>query len=672
MLFTFLFFIFVSHPSARSYVYQNADIDIEVLENSNMIVTEKFTYRFDGIYRGVFRDISLIDRNNYASCDVDPTLQCGGFDTLNLLEVRDNNGELLDYGEYTTEEYYNTTYYEDRLKVVWMFAPDGKEFANETFDFSIKYEVVGGIGFFENYDLFYWNVLFPDRDTIIENANINIHFPDSLPALNTENFQVITTSGGQDYYQKLLDSDKTINITIQNFAIGEEMTTLVTIPKGMLIEPGSIEIIPKGVLMNWLVDTQYYVDGELKNIYLNKIEKVPVGNVFFEAKRDGYDSFSKNLLIESGQTTKVEVELKPNILTTIMLVLSCGLSLLGLLGIPGSFLLVYLLWYFKGKDKTDKTTIVPEFSPPENLGPYLVGSLKDEKVDLKDITSVIVDTAYRGYIKIVEEKSRVFRFEKLKDFGDLGDSEKYIMEKIFKSKDKVTTSDLANNFYMYLPTIKGKIYSEMKDKKFFNKRPDHVRSSYLWYGIIICITSFCGLGFVSSFFIEITGTPWGIFVFQVAAILFGLLMVPIAFFMPAKTLLGSELNRRFEGFKMFLHHAERFKLQNLTPETFEKYLSYAMVFGVEKQWAKNFESIYEGSPSWYEGSSAFSTMNMVSTLSRMNTLTASSMRSVPQSSSSYSGGSVRSFSGGGFRSSGGGFSGGFSGGGGGGGGGGAF
>ena len=43
-------------------------------------------------------------------------------------------------------------------------------------------------------------------------------------------------------------------------------------------------------------------------------------------------------------------------------------------------------------------------------------------------------------------------------------------------------------------------------------------------------------------------------------------------------------------------------MQNLKPEFFEKYLPYAMIFGVEKKWAKAFEAMHMPSPSWYAGS----------------------------------------------------------------------
>lgn len=54
---------------------------------------------------------------------------------------------------------------------------------------------------------------------------------------------------------------------------------------------------------------------------------------------------------------------------------------------------------------------------------------------------------------------------------------------------------------------------------------------------------------------------------------------------------------------MYLETAERYRMQNLTPEVFEKYLPYAMIFGIEKKWARAFEilNIKASPPSWYSG-----------------------------------------------------------------------
>jgi hypothetical protein len=61
-------------------------------------------------------------------------------------------------------------------------------------------------------------------------------------------------------------------------------------------------------------------------------------------------------------------------------------------------------WFFLGRDLPGKGTVVVNYEPPEGLGPAEVGTLIDERVDLRDISAVIVELAVRGYLKITELK----------------------------------------------------------------------------------------------------------------------------------------------------------------------------------------------------------------------------------------------------------------------------
>jgi len=92
------------------------------------------------------------------------------------------------------------------------------------------------------------------------------------------------------------------------------------------------------------------------------------------------------------------------------------------------------------------------------------------------------------------------------------------------------------------------------------------------------------------------------------------------------------------------------------PDYYYHILSFAIVLGLEKRWAKKFESITIESPSWYMGSHSMMSAVAVSTmLSRCNSALSSSIAAPTKSSSGgHFGGS--SFGGGGF--SGGGFGGG--------------
>ena len=74
---------------------------------------------------------------------------------------------------------------------------------------------------------------------------------------------------------------------------------------------------------------------------------------------------------------------------------------------------------------------------------------------------------------------------------------------------------------------------------------------------------------------------------------------------------------------------------------FEDLLPYAMLFGLEESWAKEFENIYKEPPNWYQGNrGTFNTVYLANSIGGFSSASASSFS--PPSSSSSSG-----FSGGG-------------------------
>lgn len=115
---------------------------------------------------------------------------------------------------------------------------------------------------------------------------------------------------------------------------------------------------------------------------------------------------------------------------------------------------------------------------------------------------------------------------------------------------------------------------------------------------------------------------------------------------------GANQRQLVEGFKWFLSVTETERLKfnqvpKLTPKMFEDYLPYAIAFGVEKQWVKQFENILQEPPAWMHGVNQALLYNALLSTGRVPT-----QFKVPVSA--RSGGS--GFSGGGF--SGGGFGGG--------------
>src|SRR5262249_35395979 len=67
---------------------------------------------------------------------------------------------------------------------------------------------------------------------------------------------------------------------------------------------------------------------------------------------------------------------------------------------------MFALWWLKARAPDAGFSVAPMYDPPENMGPAEVGTLIDDTVNPRDITSVLVDLAVRGYIKIVETEHK--------------------------------------------------------------------------------------------------------------------------------------------------------------------------------------------------------------------------------------------------------------------------
>ncbi|MCA9383468.1 DUF2207 domain-containing protein, partial [Candidatus Dojkabacteria bacterium] len=452
---------------------------------------------------------------------------------------------------------------------------------------------------------------------------------------------------------------KTLSLTSENLLPFEEFTVLTKIPRGTVDNYASInlELSPS-------TQRVYYNGIDLGEVS-DKIAGFPTGRAELLFTADGYESEAVVIDLVAGEETDLTVDLSPSTATMLIWAAIGFCNVIGCLLLPGGLLWIYFKWRTAGKDKGRRETIIPIYNPPDDIRPYLLGSLKDEKVDTVDITSTIIDLAYRGYLKIrefeekkvlgIKLKNKDFEIIKVKDFADLPATEKRIIDDIMGGKDRVTTTSLKNKFYTKVPGIRKAVYNEMVEKKYFESSPDKVRTKYIAISVLLIVV---GVGSIMvNIFLPLFITASG------SAIMLGIVGLFVSGAMPAKTEIGGKVFDQVLGFKMYMETAEKYRVQNLTPETFEKFLSYAIVFGIEKSWAEKFKDIYQGQPDWYEGTgNNWNAIYLADALSDFNSTTSSSLTSAPSSSGSSGGG----------WSGGGGFSGGFSGGGGGGGGGGAW
>ena len=329
-----------------------------------------------------------------------------------------------------------------------------------------------------------------------------------------------------------------------------------------------------------------------------------------------------------------------------------------------AFAVMFPMWWMKGRDPDPGMSVAPMYEPPEKMGPAEVGTLIDGSVDPRDITSVLVDTAVRGYVKIVETQHKGFlsttkdyEFHLLKDpsqWNDLTDYERAMLQQVFAGGQVTLLSSLTNHFYTALPMIKSEIMSALKAKGMYTVDPDSAKG-YWGLGLLMVALPYAALQ-VLGFADFLNSVPLAF----VSALIALAIIIVIGKQLTATSLKGARTQVQIKGFLEFMRRVDADRLKRMPPDTFEKFLPYAMALGVEHQWAKAFEGIIQNPPSWYQGTygSNFSTFYFVNSLGSMATSASSTFVSAPRASSSGSGwsggGGGGGFSGGGFGGGGGG------------------
>ena len=301
-------------------------------------------------------------------------------------------------------------------------------------------------------------------------------------------------------------------------------------------------------------------------------------------------------------------------------------------------IVIIIFWFLYGRDPKSTVGVphvwfdVPKTKTLRRLTPAESGVVIDEQADMSDITATLIDLARRGFIRIVETKKNDFSLESVtatKKDDPLEVFEQTFMTDIFSDGNTVRIKD--KDFSTIVLTAKNNLYTAVVKEGYFARNPETLRTIF---------------SVVAAFGLFTMNIPLAVISF-----IFGRGM-------PKKTLKGVEAAGMANALKTFLKSQDNeLAFQAKNQMFFEKFLPYAVAFGVEKIWAERFRDIAMIQPSWYTSyrSDPLTSMLLVNSLS-------SSMRS-------FSSAATPTRSSSGFSS---GFSGGFSGGGGGGGGGGSW
>ena len=342
-----------------------------------------------------------------------------------------------------------------------------------------------------------------------------------------------------------------------------------------------------------------------------------------------------------------------------------------LLGAGG---LVWLLAYYGrtwlriGRDPR-KGTVVPLFSPPDNLSPAALRYILKRSFDDRTVAAALVALGVKGNVRLVEEYGGFFRSDKKRidktsdDTTGLAKDEARLFHGLFIGGDTV---ELEQENHSLFSSARDDAEEALKAE--FGERYYKPNLGPSMMGCARLVLLAAGL-LLAIVLIEMLVDGVGpVMAFQLSSkaplILLALAapIVALAFFLlGAPTREGRAMMDRIEGFKHYLSVAERERFDRMqAPEEtltlFEKYLPYAIALDVETRWADRFQSqiaaamaspAAQGSTlGWYSGHS--SPWNDVGGFtSSIGDSLASSIGTASSSPSSGSGGGGSSGGGGG-------------------------
>ena len=307
-------------------------------------------------------------------------------------------------------------------------------------------------------------------------------------------------------------------------------------------------------------------------------------------------------------------------------------------------------------------TIVPEYLPPSGVSVITSASLGGKagvvSASSSRVVAQLLDLAVRHFIRLYEVKAKSFwssaeyEVEVAKDLSGLLPEEKEIIEDMFGGPvtvgQRINLKNLKNNYAYYQRTVddEGKLKSLLKNDYQLIDHPANYKIEFQGYAKVCLIA---GLLLLSP-------------VLAITAI--------VAFLISTSSVLtdkGLNLVRYLMGLKMYIGVAEVDRLAMLqSPEgavkvgesadakqlvrLYEKVLPYAVLFGQEKEWAKQLGGYYEQSgtePNWYHGSGAFEASAFAASLNSLTSAASSISNYSSSSGGSSGGGSVGGGGGGG-------------------------
>ena len=456
-------------------------------------------------------------------------------------EIKDVSVEQLDSQGQATPLSFNADHRGNDVVITWSFDTAG---AGDVRTFRINYTAVGVVRLYPNSQQIRWQAVPPDRAFPVQSSTVRIVFPEPIDPSKVTLASYPERLGGTSRF-----TDNTAVFTVRDIPAYDGFEVRAEFPAGIV----------EGPPPSW------------------------------QAAADRADYIAENI--------------RPiaNFISLFVAVLLASL---------GTVFLV-LLWYTKGKDPDVGPGPSMLKEPPSDLPAPLVGVLIDGKAGSEDVVSTIVSLAEKGVISLepVERNdllgsNRDYRITLLGDVKDssLFPHERALLWMFFNNGDRkeIYLSEAKQVFTASMQVFTSNLYEEVVELGLFKANPESVRKTYRRIGWTVVILGVLGALVVSILFNTYVSWFLGALPFVILAVL-GMALVALSEVMPVRTVKGAIEAKKWLAFRNYLARMELTENLAKQRELFEKYLSYATVFGLSNSWIKKFSSVGVPAPSWYRG-----------------------------------------------------------------------
>jgi hypothetical protein len=396
---------------ARSLVIEQFQADIQVLPNGELLVTETIRPRFTGSWNGLKRDIPVEYRTpqgfNYTLL-------------LDLVSVTDERLAPLKY-EGGRDRHYRTF-------KIWL---PGAQDTTKTL--VLTYKVSNGLKYFEDHDELYWNVTGDEWDVPIESAAARILLPAGASGVKALAFSG-TYGAREQQVEVRITGPEILYRMMRPLGFREGLTAVVGWDKGLVVEPGSLQLTSLFFRSNWPLTLPVGVFGLMWYLWYTR----------------GRDPRLRPITVAYEP---------PDTLTP---------AELGTL-IDNS------------PDLRDITATLVDLA--------IRGYLRIEERQESRLLGFWSSSAfYLHRLKTSSEWTPLKPHERTILSGIFSDGQSPV----------VALSDLENHFYTHLDGIKSSLFEQLLSRGYYARRPDRVKQVYITIGILAALASFLPAAWLSE------------------------------------------------------------------------------------------------------------------------------------------------------------------------------